>query len=423
MVGLAAAVVASGVVGSAGGVSAVQAPGVVEGAAVAVHQPVVAADVSPRVDDPAVGRVDGVSADVSTGVVTGGVPGSVSFGYGRHRDLVDVVWSPAVDVTGADVARVSLGGLDPSATYYVFAHLVGQGIDLTSGVTRFETADAPARPEPPVAVPATARASVAVSWLRPGDDGGAAITRYVVHSLPEAGQCTTVADSAGSIPVSCVVSGLDPQGSYAFVVEAFNNAGGSGQSVAGSPVVPGARSLPVAVRTPAKRVLDRRRARVRVTVGQSATGTVEVSVGSRLLCTATVRDGSGRCRGKVRGTGRRSLRTIFTGSGPDLGATGATIRRLRVDNVVISSHKTRVRGCVPRVFVRGRATKAGSVLTLARKHRGAWRAWVQVPVKKSGRWSATLWPGFGRMKVRAVGPGVSTKRLSVAITRPGRCQR
>lgn len=382
-------------------------------------------DAAPEVSAPGVEQVTGTTASFSSVVDSGGASVTARFTYSRSNDFSDATSTALVTVgagAGPTTVRGSASGLDPASNYFVRTEVTSSAGQVRTTPTEFTTARAPHQPDPPVAVPSTASGSAMVSWIAPSD-GGAPVTRYVVHSLPEAGSCTTSSTPPAAAPMMCVVTGLDPQTFYAFVVEAFNDAGGSGQSVAGSPIVPGARSLPVTITKAPWRVLDRRRVAVRVSVGQAATGRVEVSIGSTLLCATSVVNGVAQCRGKVSGRGIRGLRVVFTGAGADTGSSGGTIRRLDVHNVLLTSARSRVSGCTPMLRVAGTAIKGGGVVTLVYKRGTTWRPFAQARSKKSGKWSTTARARFGTLSVRATGAGVSANTLTTTIKWPKRCAR
>lgn len=91
-------------------------------------------------------------------------------------------------------------------------------------------------PSAPTAVSATGgEAQATVSWAASSDDGGSAITSYVVTATP-GGQTAT----AGSAATSATVSGLSNGTSYTFTVKATNAIGSSPASAASNVVTPAA---------------------------------------------------------------------------------------------------------------------------------------------------------------------------------------
>ena len=81
--------------------------------------------------------------------------------------------------------------------------------------------------------------SITVSWDRPANDGGSAITSYTVNQAGAGQVCTVVPAAPAAEPVtSCVVSGLTNGTNYAFTVRAVNGAGTSPSSGLSTPVAP-----------------------------------------------------------------------------------------------------------------------------------------------------------------------------------------
>ena len=81
--------------------------------------------------------------------------------------------------------------------------------------------------------------SITVSWDRPANDGGSAITSYTVNQAGAGQVCTVVPAAPAAEPVtSCVVSGLTNGTNYAFTVRAVNSAGTSQSSGLSTPVSP-----------------------------------------------------------------------------------------------------------------------------------------------------------------------------------------
>ncbi len=105
-----------------------------------------------------------------------------------------------------------------------FGNLTGGG-DFTgvySSSSNVSLDGAPGAPTGVSALGGNGRASV--SWTAPGSNGGSAITGYTVTSSPGSHTCTT------TTATSCVVTGLNPGGTYSFTVTATNDYGTSGSS-------------------------------------------------------------------------------------------------------------------------------------------------------------------------------------------------
>jgi hypothetical protein len=88
-------------------------------------------------------------------------------------------------------------------------------------------------PTSPLNVTGVARnGAVVVSWSAPANDGGSAITEYVVTSSPGSASCTT------SGQLTCAITGLTNNTNYTFTVVATNALGTSSPSTASSTVRP-----------------------------------------------------------------------------------------------------------------------------------------------------------------------------------------
>lgn len=110
-----------------------------------------------------------------------------------------------------------------------------------SGTSAFSLASAavipigiPSAPQSPVAT--SSDSAAAVSWLAPADNGGSAITSYVVTSTPQSAGCS-------SATMSCTVAGLTNGTPYTFFVAAIN-AAGTGPTSATPAVTPVAPVVP-----------------------------------------------------------------------------------------------------------------------------------------------------------------------------------
>lgn len=91
--------------------------------------------------------------------------------------------------------------------------------------------------------------SATLTWLPPGSDGGAPITRYVVTSVEDPAQsCTTEATLPAPPPTTCTISGLTAGRAYTFTVVAHNGAGNGPTS---GPLGPVAPTAPTSASTPA----------------------------------------------------------------------------------------------------------------------------------------------------------------------------
>ena len=103
-------------------------------------------------------------------------------------------------------------------------------------------------PAAPTAVTATAGDGAAtVSWTPPANDGGLAITGYLVTVVNSSGATVGAARSAGANATSLVVSGLSNGLAYRFRVQAQNSAGTGPSSALSNAVTPVSATPPVSL--------------------------------------------------------------------------------------------------------------------------------------------------------------------------------
>ena len=100
----------------------------------------------------------------------------------------------------------------------------------------------PSAPQQVTAVPGAG--SVRVAWLPPANDGGSAVTRYVVTASPGSAWCAVDAPTT-----ACVVEGLTAGTPYTFSVVAYNAAGVSPASSASTVVTPNPATDPLGPNT------------------------------------------------------------------------------------------------------------------------------------------------------------------------------
>lgn len=99
-------------------------------------------------------------------------------------------------------------------------------------------AAAPTAPDAPTSVSGSPGDSqVALSWIAPASNGGAAISDYLIEYLPSSGSWTTWPHAASS-STSATITGLTNGTSYTFRVSAVNSIGTSPTSIASSSVTP-----------------------------------------------------------------------------------------------------------------------------------------------------------------------------------------
>ncbi len=155
--------------------------------------------------------------------------------------------SSGTPITVGNVTSYVLGGLSNGTAYtFQVAAITAAGTSLQSTASNSVT-PSPTAPGAPTILTATAgNASVSLAWATPTDNGGSAVTGYVI--TPTSGLPVTV----GNI-TTYTVTGLTNGIGYAFVVAAINTIGTGGNSapsgsVTPSPTAPAAPTfvLPVA---------------------------------------------------------------------------------------------------------------------------------------------------------------------------------
>jgi hypothetical protein len=144
--------------------------------------------------------------------------------------------------TGVTSCVVSSLTNDVAYTFTVTAtNSVGTGPASTASAAVTPTAAPPSStaPDAPTAVTAVpGDGSAQVSWTAPANDGGAAITGYIVTTNPSGATCT----STGA--TTCVVQPLTNGDPYTFTVTATNSVGQGPSSAASNPVTPAAAVVP-----------------------------------------------------------------------------------------------------------------------------------------------------------------------------------
>ena len=168
-----------------------------------------------------------------------------------------------------------------NGTAYTFTVTATNGVG-TGALSAPSSSVTPATmPDPPTGVSGTSgNGQVSVSWAAPANDGGSAITGYVVEAAPGGKSC-----SWSSGPLNCTVTGLSNGTAYTFTVTATNSAGQGTSSAPSSMVTPQGDEVPLA---PA-RLLDTRLGGA-TTDGQFSGGGA-VPAGQSLDLTVTGRGG------------------------------------------------------------------------------------------------------------------------------------
>jgi titin len=203
------------------------------------------------------GPVSAASAPVTPAAL----PDSPTIGVATAvNQSATVVWTPPVNnggdpisgyiivpsigsaITVGNVTSYALVGLT-NGTAYTFrvAAITAAGTGLQSAPSNSVTPNPTAPGLPTIVSAAAGNARVALVWTAPADNGGSAVTGYVI--TPSSGSPVTV----GNV-TSYTVTGLTNSIGYAFVVAAINTVGTGGNSapsgsVTPSPTVPAAPTL------------------------------------------------------------------------------------------------------------------------------------------------------------------------------------
>ena len=156
-------------------------------------------------------------------------------------------------ITGYTVISLPAGGIDANAGTIGLSHVITgltNGVSYTftvtatnsvgtstpstasSAITPIHLNTVPSMPLNVMATAGNTRATI--SFATPTSNGGAAITGYIVTSLPAGGVDT----NAGTTGLSHIVTGLTNGTSYTFTVTATNSVGTSAPSAASSSVTP-----------------------------------------------------------------------------------------------------------------------------------------------------------------------------------------
>ncbi len=143
-------------------------------------------------------------------------------------------WSTIVSNTGSTSTTYSNTGLTPNTTYtYRVSAINSVGTSSPSNVSSATTSQAPTVPQPPTGLSATAISSsqVNLSWSAPSNNGGSAITGYMVERSQDSGNTwSTVTPNTGSASTTYSDSGLGASTAYSYRVSAINSVGTSSPS-------------------------------------------------------------------------------------------------------------------------------------------------------------------------------------------------
>jgi len=206
------------------------------------------------------GDGDSPASALSGPIVPAGVPSAPTGIVGAPgNDQVFLTWSAPADDGGAPVLDYLitpfLGSVPQSPTLFASAATTEIVDGLTNGtpytftvVAINSAGDSPASALSSAFTPATTptapsgvtglseNGEVALSWTAPSDDGGAAITGYLV--TPSIGGVAQTPISFSSTATTETVTGLTNGTEYTFTVVAINGAGDSPASAASAPITP-----------------------------------------------------------------------------------------------------------------------------------------------------------------------------------------
>ena len=206
------------------------------------------------------GDGDSPASALSGPIVPAGVPSAPTGIVGAPgNDQVFLTWSAPADDGGAPVLDYLItpfiGSVPQSPTLFASAATTEIVDGLTNGtpytftvVAINSAGDSPASALSSAFTPATTptapsgvtglseNGEVALSWTAPSDDGGAAITGYLV--TPSIGGVAQTPISFSSTATTETVTGLTNGSAYTFTVVAINSAGDSPASSPSAPITP-----------------------------------------------------------------------------------------------------------------------------------------------------------------------------------------
>lgn len=157
-------------------------------------------------------------------------------GYEIARSIDNgTTWSAIVPNTGSTTTTYSDKGLAGNTTYTYSVSAIntdgsGPASNAASATTPSTTATAP---QPPTGLGSVAvsPSQISLSWSAPSNDGGSAVTGYMVERSTDGGfTWSTTASNTGSTSTTYSDTGLYPSTAYAYRVSAINPVGTSGPS-------------------------------------------------------------------------------------------------------------------------------------------------------------------------------------------------
>src|SRR5207249_7828442 len=155
--------------------------------------------------------------------------GSAITGYKIERSTDGgTTWTVLVVNTGSATTMYSDTGLAPTITYaYRVSAINAVGTSAPSNIASARTLVAPS---PPIGLTATTASSsqIDLSWTAPADNGGSAITGYMIERSANGGSTwTTMVSNSGSTATTYSDTGLAAGTTYTYRVSAINSIGTS----------------------------------------------------------------------------------------------------------------------------------------------------------------------------------------------------
>ena len=158
--------------------------------------------------------------------------GSAITGYQIERSTDSgSTWSTIASNTGSTSTTYSDTGLSSSTAYaYRVSAINGIGTSSPSNISSATTSQAPTAPQPPTNLSANTISSstINLSWTAPSDNGGSAITGYMIERSTDAGSTwSTIVSNTGSTGTTYSNTGLSPRTAYTYRVSTINGIGTS----------------------------------------------------------------------------------------------------------------------------------------------------------------------------------------------------
>ncbi len=155
-------------------------------------------------------------------------------GYEIQRSTNGGSWNIIVSNTGYASTAYSDTGLSPSTSYTYRVYAITILVTSPPSNTATATTLAPVTvPQPPTGLDAAADSSsqVTLNWNAPSDNGGSAITGYMIERSTDSGSTwSTISSNTGSASTTYSDTGLVPSTSYTYRVSAINSVGTSSPS-------------------------------------------------------------------------------------------------------------------------------------------------------------------------------------------------